>query len=542
MQINGIDRCLGCMQDKSGQGICPHCGHDEQRERSPAPALPAGTRLNDQYVLGRMLGHGGFGLTYLAWDERLDTRVAIKEYLPRDFSTRTVNAMTVSCFHGDAAELFHYGRRKFLEEARNLARFSDHPGIVRVLTYFEANATAYMVMQYIDGMDLKQYLAQVGGHLPVDLALRIMTPVLDALRAVHAKGLLHRDVSPDNIYLTARQQVMILDFGAARDAMGTHSQSQASIRKRGYSPEEQYRSSGEQGPWTDVYAAAATLYRMLTGRTPPDAMERLTDDRLQPPSRLGIAIGPEREAALMRALAVRAGDRLPDIRSLQWALTTVPPPPAPSRPPAQHPPPALQPPSPVPAPTGSAGRWLIPTLLTLSLLALFTIGWLLHHQSLQQTATAAMDAELRALADERERLEGERRARADALGRQAEEAERRRLEQAQIERERAASQAVQTIREYYTRLDRGDVAGAIGTWYSVSDRDALAEAMGRIADADILAIGSAQLAPDLSWAQVPVRVRVRNHGESAAVWAGAIQLKRWREGWEIDTMRGLEKQ
>jgi len=320
MDLNGIDRCLDCMEDKSGTQVCPHCGRDERAALRSLPYLPYGIGLNDQYVLGRVLGHGGFGITYLAWDTRLDTRVALKEYLPRDFGTRGADGLSVSCFDGEAVEMFAYGRKKFLEEAQKLARFADHPGIVSVLNYFEAHGSAYMVMQYVEGTDLKQHLAQVGGRLPVDTAMGIITPVLDALRAVHAAGLLHRDMSPDNIYLTAAGRVLILDFGAAKDAVGSHSQSQALIRKPGYSPEEQYRTKGEQGPWTDVYAAAATLYHMLTGETPPEALDRLADDTLRPPSQLGVTLSPEHEAALMKALAVRASERYRSIAELQNAL------------------------------------------------------------------------------------------------------------------------------------------------------------------------------------------------------------------------------
>ncbi|MCB2262962.1 MAG: protein kinase [Candidatus Thiosymbion ectosymbiont of Robbea hypermnestra] len=320
MDLNGIDRCLDCMQDKSGAQVCPHCGWDEDEALRSSPYLPYGTRLNDQYVLGRILGHGGFGITYLAWDTRLDTRVALKEYLPRDFGTRAADGLSVTCFNGEAEKMFAYGRKQFLKEAQKLARFSDYPSIVSVLNYFEAQGTAYMVMQYVEGTDLKQHLARTGERLPVDTALDIMTPVLDALKAVHGAGLLHRDISPDNIYLTSDGRILILDFGAAKDATGTHSQSQALIRKPGYSPEEQYRAKGEQGPWTDVYAAAATLYRMLTGEVPPEALDRLADDGLRPPSQLGVAMDQRQEAVLMKALAVRAPERYQNITDFQNAL------------------------------------------------------------------------------------------------------------------------------------------------------------------------------------------------------------------------------
>lgn len=181
------------------------------------------------------------------------------------------------------------------------------------------------------------------------------------------------------------------------------------------------------------------------------------------------------------------------------------------------------------------------------------IGWLLHQQALQQTRTAAIDAERRALAAARDRrdpapqaqdAEAQRLIEQAQRQRQAREAEQQRQEQARIERERqhAANQAAQTIRDYYARLDRGDVGAAVGTWYTVGDRDALTKAIGRITDADVRYIGHVELAADLSWARVPVRVSVRNRGESATIWAGPIHLKRWQDHWEIGTMRHLEKQ
>jgi serine/threonine protein kinase len=284
--------------------------------------LPKGTLLLNRYAVERVIGQGGFGITYLAQDIVLNVPVAVKEYLPRQLATRAEGATHVSVFSGEAREHFHFGLKKFLEEARSVARFANHPNIVSARDYFEANGTAYMVMEYIEGVTFKQFLDQKGGRIPFDLAKRIMLPVMDALGQVHNAGLLHRDISPDNIYLTADGQVKLLDFGAARQQAGEHSRSLSVILKAGYAPEEQYRSRGRQGAWTDVYAVAATLYRAITGLTPPEALDRKEEDTLQPPSRLGTVISPSEEQALLKALAVSAPHRFQSMREFQEALQT----------------------------------------------------------------------------------------------------------------------------------------------------------------------------------------------------------------------------
>ena len=266
------------------------------------------------------LGHGGFGITYAAHDKILNVRVAIKEYLPRQLATRAEGRTQVSMFTGEARQQYDYGLRKFLEEAQSVARFAHHPNVVSARDYFEANGTAYMVMEYVEGVTLKEYLAKKGGRISFEEAKGIMMPVMDALREVHQAGMLHRDISPDNIYITTTAQVKILDFGAARYFAGEQSKSLSVILKPGYAPEEQYRSNGKQGAWTDVYATAATLYRAITGQTPPEALDRMAEDTLAPPSRLGVNILPPAEQALLKALAVNAGQRFQSMGEFQQAL------------------------------------------------------------------------------------------------------------------------------------------------------------------------------------------------------------------------------
>ena len=199
--------------------------------------LGTGTLLHNRYVVESLLGHGGFGITYSALDKILNVKVAVKEYLPRQLATRAEGQTKVSIFTGESRKHYEYGLKKFLEEAQSVARFAHHPNVVSARDYFEANGTAYMVMEYVEGVTLKEYLAKKGGRIAFEEAKGVMMPVMDALREVHHAGMLHRDVSPDNIYITTSAQVKILDFGAARYFAGEQSKSLSVILKSGYAPE-----------------------------------------------------------------------------------------------------------------------------------------------------------------------------------------------------------------------------------------------------------------------------------------------------------------
>ena len=265
--------------------------------------LPSGTRLRDQYRIGAVLGAGSFGITYRAHDERLDTTVAIKEYYPHEIAGRTQSRLTIEPYDDNDAEDFAFGRERFMEEGRTLAQF-DHPNIVRVRSYFEAHGTGYLVMDYYEGQTLAAYLAEHGGTLPEDEAVDIVQRVLEGLRPVHDAGLLHRDIDPQNIYRTDAGQVVLLDFGAARVAMGERSEGELVVFKPGYAPHEQYYEEGDQGPWTDVYACAATLYKCLTGVKPPEATIRVKEDDLVPPREVTDDVSLETSVAVMKGLAV----------------------------------------------------------------------------------------------------------------------------------------------------------------------------------------------------------------------------------------------
>jgi len=312
--------CMGCMEESTAGGACPRCGWLAGQPPESPLYLPPGTTLHDQFIVGRVLGHGGFGITYLAWDMSLERRVAIKEYLPNGIATRTTGAFTVGSYSGQKTS-YDVGLQKFLEEARVLARFQSHPGMVAVQFFFPANGTAYLIMEYLEGVTLDAYLKDKGGKISFNRAMDVLMPVMDALREVHKTGILHRDVSPDNIYITRAGPVKLLDFGAARYALGQHSQNFSIILKEGYAPEEQYRSKGHQGPWTDVYACAATLYRAITGRVPVPALDRAHTDELEPPSIAGAEIAAGAEKALMKALAVDAAARYQSMEDFQAAIS-----------------------------------------------------------------------------------------------------------------------------------------------------------------------------------------------------------------------------
>ncbi len=320
MNAADIDHiCLKCMQPGLSGGICAHCGTRSGFTQEPAFALPAGSILHGRYLVGAVLGNGGFGITYIGYDLKEDRRVAIKEFLPTGMANRYPGTTTVSVYH--TSQEFYYGLKKFLEEARVIYKYRAYSNIISVYALFEENNTAYYVMEYLEGCDLKQYLSKRGGVLPFEETLQLLLPVFDALTAIHKDGLIHRDISPDNIYICSNGQVKLLDFGAARVALMEKSKSLSVILKRGYAPPEQYQTNGNQGPWTDVYALGATFYRCIAGKLPPEATERLVTDTMIPPARLLKDVPPAANDAMLRALAVKAPNRFQSAAQFKAALT-----------------------------------------------------------------------------------------------------------------------------------------------------------------------------------------------------------------------------
>lgn len=311
--------CYSCFREKPDDApVCPYCGFSAEEEQ-PFLALPMGTVLRDRYCIGKVLGAGGFGITYLGYDLVLEIKVAVKEYMPAGLAMRHADRYRV-VLTGRRQEDYENGLDRFLDEARILAKLRGTPNIVSVQDHFRENNTAYFVMEYVDGMSLKAYLTSQGGKIPFDQALTILQPIMEALIRVHGLGLIHRDISPDNVFITSDGESKLLDFGAARFSSGNEN-SVSVILKHGFAPEEQYSSHGRLGPWTDVYAMGATLYRCVTGVLPPDSIARVHHDALKRPSELGIPLPANVETAMAKAMAVNAEDRFPSMAAFLQAVT-----------------------------------------------------------------------------------------------------------------------------------------------------------------------------------------------------------------------------
>ena len=312
--------CPSCYATLGEAGACAACGFPAKSENRPGVHLVPGTLLHGRYRSGRVRGQGGFGATYLGWDDRLRVKVAIKEYYPANLIARVPNAAAVSPFSDEHAETFAAGLEKFLEEARTLARLRDVREIVGVQDFFEENGTAYLVMELLEGRTMKKYLTDCGGRIDVKRTLSVVMPIAKALQVIHDQGLIHRDISPDNIFLTNGGDRKLLDFGAARQTARPGA-GMTVILKPGYAPPEQYSNEGRQGPWSDVYALCATIYLALTGRTPPDATARFMNDKVPKPSELGVALSPGFEKVLLSGLAMRWQDRPQSMKDLLRAMT-----------------------------------------------------------------------------------------------------------------------------------------------------------------------------------------------------------------------------
>ena len=276
--------------------------------------LRKGTRLIGRYTIEGVLGQGGFGITYLGIDELHEKKVAIKEFFPQGIVTRNIEYQdTVTVTFVGEKDNYEKGKERFLKEARTMAKFSKDEGIVKALDFFEINNTAYIVMEYLEGITLKQYLRENQRIAPEDL-IELLVPLIESLDEIHSQGMIHRDISPDNIMVLPDGRIKLMDFGAARDYTEFGEKSLSIVLKPGYAPPEQYQTHGIQGPWTDIYALCATMYKCITGENPPDAIERVMDDSLKKISEFGIVIPPQEEAAIIKGMSVSAKDRYQDIK------------------------------------------------------------------------------------------------------------------------------------------------------------------------------------------------------------------------------------
>lgn len=322
--MNFTNLCINCMKEKKGgQEICPHCGFDVANYRIQQHVLPPFTVLNGRYLIGKELGSGGFGITYIAMDMVLERVVAVKEYFVQSSMYRSNTVSTnVQLTNVSVAQekVYQINREKFEKEAKTLAHLEHLPGIVRVYDFFNENNTAYIAMEYLPGMTLEKYVKQNGGKLSIDEVLSKIEPIIDSLSLLHENNILHRDISPDNIMVLDDGTLKLFDFGGAKE-QSEKNNSVCMLAKSGYTPVEQLQSNGNLGPWTDVYAMAATIYYCVSGKVPDEAMSRIgEEDSLKRPQEYGADISERQEAAILKGLSVNANDRYSSMEEFKKAL------------------------------------------------------------------------------------------------------------------------------------------------------------------------------------------------------------------------------
>ena len=339
-----LNKCFGCMEEIQGYP-CSHCGFDPRSVKGIEYALPMGTILAGKYLVGRVLGQGGFGITYVGWDIALERKVAIKEYYPSGQVSRNPGSRGLTWYTSvQSQQAKQNGTQMFLKEARKMSKVDDIPNVVRVRDLFQENETAYIVMDFVEGETLKARLEKTG-PLPWKQAKGIFLPAIQAMEQVHQAGLVHRDISPDNLMLTPDGKVKILDLGAAKDLSVNNGASSMQVAKGGFSPFEQYTQRGSSGPWTDVYAMAATVYYTLTGKLPPVATDRVVEDTISWEEPGLKALSAQALEALQKAMVISAKNRMQSMEELEKGLysTAVEPAPTPAPQPVQETQPEPQP-------------------------------------------------------------------------------------------------------------------------------------------------------------------------------------------------------
>ena len=313
-------RCFNCMKEYEEQyEVCPHCGYVDGSPPAEAYHLAPGEILNHKYIVGTAIDSGGFGIIYRAWDAQMEQVVAIKEYFPNGVVSRVPGQNDVIVYSGKNREVFRKGVDRFLVEARNMAEFSQ-PDIVALYDYFEENNTAYIVMEYLDGVSFKEYLKERRGRIPSEEVVDITLHVLAALEEIHSHHIIHRDISPDNIFLCSNHRVKVIDFGAARFSSGEESSNFSTIVKPGYAPAEQYRTKSRQGPFTDLYALGACMYQAATGEKPQESLARAMHDDLRPPKELNPEVPEYLSDIIMKAMAMDEDERFQSSEEFMKAL------------------------------------------------------------------------------------------------------------------------------------------------------------------------------------------------------------------------------
>ena len=300
--------CMGCMNEIDDAEVkCPVCGYIEEKQ-AESVFLPPGTILEGKYIVGRALGYHGYTVTYIGMDAEKNRKVWIHEYLPIDFSTRSGGESRVTIYSGDALAKFGQGLVFFLNEAANLERLGKVPGIIEVYECIAENDTGYVITEYLEGQTLKEQLDE-GVHYSAEQAVEVIKYLLSGLSVLHEQGILHSNIAPDTIYMTSDGGAVLFEFGTARYETSENTKNLSALYKRGYTPEEQYRSIGIRTPSSDVYALAAVLYHMLTGHVPVESVARAFGDEMEEPSALGVGLPESVENALMNALNVHQSDR-----------------------------------------------------------------------------------------------------------------------------------------------------------------------------------------------------------------------------------------
>ena len=313
-------RCISCMREiEEGESLCSFCGCPQDLPPKQADALHPGTELRNRFFLGRELGRGGFGITYIGYDLFFEQKVAIKEYYPKGWATRRPGDKRVFWENNQRRDT---GCQTVIREAQKMNRIGDVPAAVHVLDVFYENNTAYIAMEYVEGITLKQHLLEQGILSPKRCA-ELVIPIVDTMIKIHANGIIHRDISPDNVMIQPDLSLRILDLGAAKDIQMESSGYTTLVARNGFSPREQYQTGGNIGPWTDVYALCATMYYAMTGRVPPVVIDRSEiDDSLAFPTWLpepvcrtledGMRMDPNKRIADMQELKTRV---------LEWQLS-----------------------------------------------------------------------------------------------------------------------------------------------------------------------------------------------------------------------------
>lgn len=311
--------CMNCFSVKGKYEVCPFCGYAEDTPPAQPHYLEPGTILADHFIVGTVIGVGGFGIIYKCYDTTLGVIVAIKEFYPAGLVNRAPGEKKVGLLSGEKTKKYQEQIKRFLMEARSIAHFGKARDIVNVYDFFEENNTAYIIMEYIDGVLLKDYLEKAG-QMEVKTAMAIIEPVVEAVKKIHAQGIIHRDISPDNIFIASDEAVKVFDFGAARLNDSLEGAAGEKVIKVGYSAPEQYRDSKMQGYFTDIYSVGAIFYQMLTGKKPIESTEREYDDELKSPLELGVKLDANLDRAVMEALAVQPELRFQGIQQFDDAI------------------------------------------------------------------------------------------------------------------------------------------------------------------------------------------------------------------------------